>query len=113
MVITKNVRDVTIEEAFDMIHDNKDNEDFTVIDVRTPEEFSRKHIENAVNMDFHSDTFKEEIDSLPKEKSYLLYCGSGKRSGKTKEMMEELGFDNVFNMKGGILSYTEKGYEVV
>lgn len=73
-----------------------------LIDVRTPEEFNEGHIENAVNIDFYSDQFIDEINkSLDKNKTVFLYCKSGGRSGKAYTMLKENGFKEVYDLKGG------------
>lgn len=84
-----------------------------LIDVRTPKEFEEGHIENAKNIDFYSDTFKEEITKLDPNKPLLLYCRSGGRSGKTSKMLQELGFKKVYDLEGGILKWKEKGFKLV
>ncbi|RYZ69648.1 MAG: rhodanese-like domain-containing protein [Proteobacteria bacterium] len=68
-----------------------------VIDVRTPEEFSESHVVGAQNIDVQNSSFKEQIQKLDKSKKYVLYCRSGKRSGKAKAEMKALGFKEVEN----------------
>jgi len=52
------IENIAPEEAYILIQKNKDNKKFVILDVRTPEEFSGEHIENAVNLDYYSDTFR-------------------------------------------------------
>ncbi|RED48305.1 rhodanese-like domain-containing protein [Seonamhaeicola aphaedonensis] len=84
-----------------------------LIDVRTPKEFEEGHIKNANNIDFYSETFKEEITKLDPNKTLLLYCRSGGRSGKTSKILQELGFKKVYDLEGGILKWKEKGFKLV
>ena len=72
----------------------------TLIDVRTSSEFSEKHHTNAINIDVQNDDFKKKISELDKNKSYQVYCRSGRRSGKAAEIMKSLGFKNVENLGG-------------
>lgn len=72
-----------------------------VIDVRTPEEFASGHVENATNIDFLAANFEEKIAQLPKDKTYVLYCRSGNRSGKAMGVFQKQGFTNVKNVAGG------------
>ncbi|GAG42700.1 unnamed protein product, partial [marine sediment metagenome] len=60
--------------------ENKDNPNFVILDVRTPEEFLSEYIENSVNLDYYSDTFRNNLDKLDKNKMHLIYCRSGRRS---------------------------------
>jgi len=100
------------EKAYILIQENKINQSFVVIDVRTPEEFEDGHIENAINIDFRSDTFQDEINELDINKTYLVYCAVGVRSGLAVDIMEELGFQNVYDMKGGFEEWMDEGLPI-
>jgi len=102
---TQIIEHITAQEGFDLIQDNLDNQDFVIIDVRTPEEFAIGYIEDAINIDFYSNTFRDEIDKLDKNKTYLIYCQSGVRSESALEVMKDLNFREVYNMLGGISAY--------
>lgn len=103
------IENVTPQEAFTLIQENQTNPDFAIIDVRTPEEFAEGHIENAVIIDYYSDTFRDDINQLDKSKMYLIYCHSGNRSGKARDIMAGLGFQEVYNMLGGIIQWNAEG----
>jgi rhodanese-related sulfurtransferase len=107
------IENISPQEAFDLIQENKDNPDFVILDVRTPEEFAEEHIENAINIDFNSENFRDELDKLDKDKTYLIYCRSGNRSGKALEIMKELDFREVYNMSGGIIEWKTEGLPTV
>ena len=103
------IEDITPQEALTLIQKNQNNPDFVIIDVRRPEELADGYIENATNIDFYGDTFRDELDGLDKSKTYLIYCRSGVRSGKTLNIMAELNFEEVYNTLGGIIAWnTEK-----
>ena len=68
---TQIIEDITLEEAYALIQDNKDNQNFIIIDVRTLEEYANGHIEKAINLDYYSETFKDELSELDKSKTYL------------------------------------------
>jgi len=99
------IENITPEEAYILIKENKDNPNFVILDVRTHEEFLGEHIENAVNLDYYSDTFRNDLDKLDKNKTYLLYCRSGSRSENVLNIMEELDFREFYNMLGGIIKW--------
>ena len=103
------IENITPEEAYILIQENKDNSNFVILDVRTPEEFLGEYIENAVNLDYYSDTFRNDLDKLDKNKTYLIYCRSGRRSENTLNIMEELDFREVYNMLGGIIKWKSEG----
>lgn len=99
------IENITPEEAYILIQENKDNPNFVILDVRTPEEFLGEHIENAVNLDYYSDIFRNDLDKLDKNKTYLIYCRSGSRSKNALNIMKELDFREVYNMLGGIIKW--------
>ena len=107
------IEDINAKEAFSLIQENKNNPDFIIIDVRTPREFVEGHIENALNIDFNSGTFRDEIYKLDKAKKYLIYCRSGNRSRRALSVMTELGFKEVYHFSEGIIGWTKAGYTVV
>ena len=49
------IEEVNAREAFELIQDNRNNPDFVIIDVRTPQEYAEGHVEDSVNIDFNSD----------------------------------------------------------
>lgn len=76
-----------------------------VLDVRTPEEIQEGHLPNSIAYDFKAPGFEAKLATLPRDKAYLVYCRSGGRSAKTVEIMKNLGFREVYEMKGGVLAY--------
>jgi rhodanese-related sulfurtransferase len=84
-----------------------------VLDVRTPGEYQSGHISNAVNIDFESGNFEQEILKLDKSKTYAVYCRSGNRSGQATAIMANNGFGSIFNLSGGINDWTAEGHPVV
>ncbi|HHC09546.1 MAG TPA: rhodanese-like domain-containing protein [Actinobacteria bacterium] len=83
--------------------------DLVVLDVRTPEEFAAGHLPGAINVDFYASDFADQLDRLDKDVPYLLYCRSGNRSGQTMPILEDLGFSEVYELAGGILSWEAAG----
>ena len=108
-VQTQVIKDISPQEASILIENNRNNPFFVIIDVRTPSEFADGHIANAVNIDFYSETFRDDLNKLVKNKVYLVYCQSGNRSGKARDVMKEFGFPEVYNMSGGIIGWKAEG----
>lgn len=80
--------------------------DAIILDVRTENEFSEGIIASAVNIDINSgQQFINALEALDKEKNYFVYCRSGMRSVKACEIMNQLGFENAYNLTGGILEW--------
>jgi len=85
----------------------------TLLDVRTPAEFAAGHIAGAINIDFESGEFKQDIQALDKTKTYAVYCRSGNRSGQATSIMAKDGFGSVFNLNGGVIDWTALGQPLV
>lgn len=82
-------------------------EDIVVIDVRDAAEFQKSHIENAINLPLSS--LEEKLPSLEKYKkqTLLVNCQTGARSVSACKMLTKGGFDNVYNLLGGIQSWED------
>ncbi|HAV61239.1 MAG TPA: rhodanese-like domain-containing protein [Verrucomicrobiales bacterium] len=87
----------------------KENPKIVVLDIRTPREFAAGHIKDAKNIDFYADDFAAQIGKLDREKSYLVHCASGGRSGKSLELFQKLGFKSVFHLDGGFKGWEKAG----
>lgn len=76
--------------------------DIQLVDVRTPEEYSKGAIEGAILINYMSSDFLKEASSkLDKKKPIYLYCGIGRRSNKAMTKLLEEGFKKVYNLEGG------------
>ncbi len=82
-----------------------------LLDVRTPGEFKQGHVPGAIEIDFLSDDFVENVSKLDKDTTYLIYCRSGHRSHQAGTKMKELGY-KVVNLEGGFLQWQEEGFEI-
>ncbi|MCG8476705.1 MAG: rhodanese-like domain-containing protein [Cytophagales bacterium] len=78
---------------------------YILLDVRTSAEFEQGKMPNAVNIDWYSESFKEKVRQLPKEKTIFVYCRSGRRSSKAVRAMQQLGFEHVMNVEGGLRAW--------
>ena len=76
--------------------------DVVTLDVRTPGEFMEGHIAGAINIDVEGATFDSEIANLDKNKSYAVYCRSGRRSLIAVDKMAATGFEKLSNLENGI-----------
>ena len=84
-----------------------------LVDVRTPEEFSEGHLENAINIDVTADDFDAKVASLDKEKPVMVYCKSGGRSARASARLKELGFKTITDLEGGITNWNSENKPVV
>lgn len=79
--------------------------DPVILDVRTPEEFSRGHIAGAVNLSWADAHFKREVSTLNKSVPVYVYCLSGARSTSAGNYLHQQGFQQVFELKDGLLAW--------
>ena len=86
--------------------------DYTLIDVRTQDEFDLGHIDSAINLDFYSETFQNDILSLPKNETIVLYCRTNNRSSKTANILKENGFKEIAVLEGGITEWVKNGNDI-
>ena len=99
---TQNVSDITytqisMDEAVTMMEEETD---YIILDVRRPDEFADKHIQNAINVP-NETIGEEEIPELPdKDQMILVYCRSGNRSKQASEKLATLGYTNVYEFGG-------------
>ncbi|CAN5398814.1 thioredoxin domain-containing protein [soil metagenome] len=76
-----------------------------IIDVRTPEEFSKGHLQNAKNYDWNGADFQKQVSTLDKSKPVFVYCLSGGRSSSAASQMRSDGFTEVYELGGGIMKW--------
>ena len=66
-----------------------------VIDVRTPDEWSSGHLENAMNIEWQD--ILNITNSVTKDEKIYLYCRSGNRSGRATQILIDAGYSDVIN----------------
>ena len=91
------IQDINKEEVNNLI----ENKSVKLIDLRTYKEFSQGSIKNSYNIDFQKREFIDNINSLDKDKEYIIYCMSGNRSEKASLIMKSLGFKIIHHYKKG------------
>ena len=104
-----NYSDITVNKAANMIEQMSSDAPIVILDVRTKGEFDSGHLNDALNLDVKSASFKEKISKLDKDKTYLVYCRSGKRSKRAQNIMKELHFKKAINMLGGFIAWQKSG----
>ncbi|MES2734062.1 MAG: rhodanese-related sulfurtransferase [Bacteroidota bacterium] len=93
----------------------KDEEDVVILDVRSNYEHHLGKFKNAVTLDIdHFREFPEKVKELEqfKDKKILTYCTGGIKCEKASAFLLEQGFENVYQLHGGIIKYgMEEGGE--
>lgn len=97
------VKEITVNELAEM---KEKGEDFQLIDVREPHEREIASIDGEL---IPLATIADAGDKISKEKKVVVYCRSGARSAKAVYFLQnKFGFDNLYNLKGGILAYADE-----
>ena len=81
------------------------NEDFQLIDVREPYEIDIATI-GGENIPLAQ--IQAEVDKISREKQVVVYCRSGGRSGNAVQWLDTQGLDNIYNLQGGILAWSDE-----
>ncbi len=93
------MREITVQE---LKHKIDSKEDFQLIDVREPFEYEMSNL-NGLNIPLAGVVL--EASKISKDKPVIMQCRSGARSAAALMQLEQLGYTNLFNLKGGILAW--------
>jgi SulP family sulfate permease len=96
---------LSVVEFEDSVAEAGDNA--LLIDVREPEEYARGHLSNSHLLPLRK--LVGEIEELPRDRPVFLVSRSGRRSTRAMRLMIDMGFEEVFNLKGGVLSWMARG----
>ena len=96
--INKKMKRYIKEVNFEGINLNE----YIIVDVRSRREFREKHLDGAINIPLPDIKRNIERNIKNKNKKILVYCQSGVRSARAVGIMGELGYTQVYNLKGGI-----------
>lgn len=84
--------------------------DFVLLDIRSAGELAQGMLPDADHLPMHMIPLR--ISELPKDKEIILYCHSGARSYHACAYLAQQGYDNVINLRGGILGWARSGYQL-
>lgn len=83
--------------------------DVQLVDVRTAQEFNSGKIDDAINIDYlDKNNFNEAFEKLSKNQPVYLYCRSGRRSQASALLLVEMGFKEIYDLRGGYLAWIKK-----
>ena len=87
------------KEVLDIIKQSKNAK---LIDVRSIQEYEEGHLDGAICIPLYELSSKIIDKIQDKDNIIILYCSSGIRSLKGKKILDNLGYRNIYNLKGGI-----------
>ena len=103
------VKNVSAEDAEKLLREKKD---IVVLDLRTDAEFKAGHIAGAKNIDFLGGDFAQQVAALDKTKTYLVHCGSGRRSTKALEIFQSQKISSILHLNEGFKAWEAAGKPV-
>lgn len=85
-----------------------------LVDARSSEEYAVSHIKNSILLDSKQPDFNQFLNTLKnKEQTLIIYCSIGVRSEKIAKQLKKLGYQNIYNLYGGIFEWYNLGNPVV
>lgn len=97
------MKEITVKELKDL---RDSGADIQLIDVREPHEADVAEIGGEL---IPLGTIPQNVDKIAKDKQVIIHCRSGARSGNAVQWLEgNHGFDNLYNLKGGILAWSDE-----
>ncbi|MBV5321148.1 MAG: rhodanese-like domain-containing protein [Sulfuricurvum sp.] len=107
--ILTNFESITPKQAQELI---KTGENVTIVDVRTPDEFTQEHIEGALLIPLQTLDKNLALIAGVKNQKIIVYCHSGNRSVSASRILAKNGFTPL-NLKGGISEWKARGLSVI
>lgn len=92
-------KEITYKKLTEIV---KKNKEVILLDVRSKQEYKEGHLENAINIPVFD--LEEQAGKLLKDKSktIIVYCATGNRSKRAKEILEKLNYEDIYNLKNGL-----------
>lgn len=102
-----NVKEIDARELAEWIND--DGRTFRIIDVREPMEIAQGSIPGAEAMPMSS--LGNRLSELEQDEQVVFICRSGARSGQVVAYLAQNGFENVYNLRGGVIGWAQSGFD--
>ena len=100
----------TVSELNESI--SKMDHDLVLLDVRTQAEYDSGHILNAINISHDEILEDPELLAEYKNSQMVVFCRSGVRAGKVIQLLESIGFEDIIDIDGDMLAWSEAGYRM-
>ena len=92
---------LTKEEMIELINNY---ENVILLDVRSPQEFLERHLDNAINIPTYELYVNAPKILQDKDSIIITYCEIGVRSRNAIKILKKLGYKNIYHLEGGISS---------
>ena len=91
---------------------SKLDRELVLLDVRTQAEYDSGHILNAINISHEQILEDPELLAEYKDSQMVVFCRSGGRAGKVIQLLESIGFEDIIDIDGDMLAWSEAGYRL-
>jgi len=88
------------------------SKEYKVVDIRTPYEFKQGYIKGAININYYNRNFIDNFINFDKDQPIFLYCRSGNRTSSAAKKLTRLGFQKVYDLKGGIINWAKNKNQI-
>jgi rhodanese-related sulfurtransferase len=109
-ILKSQLNNLSLEEFLDGVEQKAGA---VILDVRRPDEYDKGHLPGAVNLNYLGEDFIDRLLSFPVETPYFVYCRSCRRSLRVCTNMLNAGFQEVYNLEGGLGAYPEEVTKVI
>ncbi len=96
------MKTITVAELKALMDEGKD---FQLIDVREPAEYESANLGGEL---IPLQTIPQNVEKISKEKQVVMQCRSGQRSANAIMFLEQFGFENLYNLEGGIIAWAQE-----
>jgi rhodanese-related sulfurtransferase len=105
-MFASSVKEIDASEFFKWVQET--NHAMRVIDVRQMEEIAQGTVPKAEALPLH--TLPARVQDLSKEEKLVVVCRSGARSAQACMFLQQQGFSNVYNLRGGMMGWVQSGF---
>ena len=103
---TNTIKEIDASELAQWVNDA--SQDLRVIDVRQMQEIAMGTVPKAEPLPLH--TLPVKVHELSREEKLVMVCRSGARSAQACMFLQEQGFSNVYNLRGGMMGWVQSGF---
>jgi rhodanese-related sulfurtransferase len=100
------IKEVNATELNQWLADN--SQPLRIIDVRGMEEIAGGSVPNAMALPLH--TLPARVQDMSKEIKTVVLCHSGGRSAQACHFLQQQGFANIYNLRGGMMGWRQSGF---
>jgi rhodanese-related sulfurtransferase len=105
----ESIQTVSHEEAQLLL----DSDQVQLVDVRREEQYNQRQIAGAVNIDLEDESFNKILDTMDRDQPLLIYCNQGTKSERCAKILQEKGFQKIYDLDGGLTKWEASGRKVI